>query len=63
MTTLSCPECGSSEVIPIVYGMPGPDLIEAEHRGEVVIGGCAILEGYDPTHSCRACGGHFRRPT
>ena len=30
-----CLKCKSSKVIPIVYGMPGLDLVEKEERGEV----------------------------
>lgn len=61
MAKISCPECGSTEVIPIVYGMPDQALFEASERGEVELGGCVILED-DFTHACRACGHHFRRP-
>lgn len=62
MAKLACPECGSTEVIPIVYGMPDWDLHLASERGEVAIGGCIVI-GDDPTHQCRACGHEFRRPS
>ena len=62
MAKPGCPECGSTEVIPIVYGMPGLDLMQAADRGEVALGGCVIVEGFDPTHSCRVCGHEFQPP-
>jgi hypothetical protein len=60
MAKVTCSACGSTEVVPIEYGLPGPELIEASERGEVEIGGCLIMED-DPTHRCRACGHRFRR--
>lgn len=48
----TCPTCGAPGV-PIIYGMPGPELVDAAERGEVVIGGCFIT-GDDPTHTCAA---------
>lgn len=56
----SCPRCGSTDTIPIAYGLPGPELMEAAERGEVAIGGC-IVSGSQPTHECRGCGRPFRR--
>lgn len=60
VTRPSCPECGSTEVIPIAYGLPAHSLVEAAPRGEVEIGGCLISDD-DPTHACRTCGHRFRR--
>lgn len=51
---LCCPECGSVDVIPIVYGKPGTELMEQAERGEVALGGC-ILTGNDPAWHCPAC--------
>lgn len=34
-----CPECGSQEVLPIVYGLPGSDMLEMSERGEILLGG------------------------
>jgi hypothetical protein len=55
-----CPDCGSRESIPIVYGLPGEQLYDASHRGEVVLGGCVIWDG-NPQWSCPVCGRHFRK--
>jgi hypothetical protein len=50
-----CPECGSSEgVVPIIYGYPGEELVEAAERGEVKLGGC-IVTGDDPGWYCKSC--------
>ena len=38
-----CPSCGSRKVVRIVYGMPGPELVEAYERGEVQLGGQCVL--------------------
>jgi len=48
----TCPTCGRPGVL-IVYGMPGPELVHAAERGQVLIGGCVITSD-DPTHGCSA---------
>ncbi len=40
--SMTCPACGA-DFIPVIYGMPGPDLVEAEERGEVILGGCVPM--------------------
>ena len=46
--------------MPIVYGLPAPELFESADRGEVVLGGCVVgFPGEDPTHACKACGTRF----
>jgi len=50
-----CPSCGSSDVVPIVYGMPDAELAEASNKGEVELGGCVIMVD-DPKWRCKACG-------
>ncbi|MFT7479861.1 MAG: hypothetical protein ACI80N_003168 [Gammaproteobacteria bacterium] len=51
---VSCPACGSRKTIPIVYGMPGMELIKQVERGQVVLGGCLV--GPDqPDRRCREC--------
>ena len=51
----TCPQCGSTTVAAIAYGLPGPELWEAAGRGEVALGGC-VVTGCDPKHACRDCG-------
>jgi hypothetical protein len=49
---INCPSCGSLATVPIVYGKPGNELIEAEKFGLVVLGSCVVDE-IDRT--CRRC--------
>lgn len=41
--TTTCPVCGSGS-LPIVYGLPGYELMEAAERGEVALGGCLVWD-------------------
>jgi hypothetical protein len=50
-----CPECGRRSVVPVIFGYPGSELADAYERGDVVLGGCVIAPGYDPTVRCTAC--------
>ncbi len=50
----SCGETG----VPILYGMPGPEAIEALHCGELVLGGCDVAAGL-PSMACPACGARW----
>jgi len=59
--TTTCPHCGARDIIPIVYGYPAPDLLEASQSGEVVLGGCNCT--FDqPNWSCRARHHRWRYP-
>ncbi len=40
---------------PIVYGMPGPELLDASEGGEVELGGCVLSHGA-PMFRCSRCG-------
>lgn len=37
-----CPLCNKKELIPIVYGFPGPELFEESEKGLVKLGGCCL---------------------
>lgn len=54
-----CPFCGSRIIIPIVYGLPGPDLEEKSKKGRVILGGCIVWEGQPQSH-CNDCGYEWR---
>lgn len=41
-------------MVPIVYGMPGAELVEASQRGDIVLGGCVISEDA-PAFECHSC--------
>lgn len=49
-----CPACGSARVVRIMYGEPGPEMIQADERGEAVLGGCCISD-HDPSWQCIVC--------
>lgn len=40
--------------MPILWGYPTPDGMNAAERGEVVLGGC-LIGSFDPTHVCPTC--------
>lgn len=54
-----CPKCGSKSVIPIEYGYPTNELIEASKRNEALIGGCIVDDDY-PSWYCLVCENKFR---
>lgn len=54
-TPTRCPSCGGNSVVPIVYGYPSHETMEAAARGEFVLGGC-IVDLFDATRRCRECG-------
>ena len=52
---IRCPQCGSEDVIGIVYGYPTEETLERAEAGEVRLGGCVV--GYcDPNKYCEDCG-------
>ena len=53
-----CPNCGSTEYIPIIYGEPSPELMEQAEKGEVVLGGCIITPDRD-LFVCKECEAHY----
>jgi hypothetical protein len=56
----SCPRCGASESIPVLYGLPTHYAGEAAERGEVLLGGCMLgRPGGDPEWACGECGFEF----
>lgn len=55
--TSCCPRCGSSDVVPIIFGYPTRETEELANRGEVVLGGCIMPPAKEYVDSvCRACG-------
>lgn len=61
MSTIAhCTRCDSTGTVPIVWGMPSPELLEAIGAGEIdaIIGGCCV-EVPAPTHECQRCGSRF----
>ncbi len=50
-----CPNCRATDLIPILYGYPAPEMFQSADRGEIELGGCVIY-GDDPEWTCRRCG-------
>jgi len=57
----ACPKCGSRDIVPIRYGLPGPEMTAAADRGEIELGGCCVAND-DPTLYCKACKERFGAP-
>ena len=54
-----CPRCRSDEVVPIVYGMLSPELVEESRAGRVALGGRVVFPE-SPEWRCVACGLEWR---
>ncbi len=52
-----CPNCGG-QALPILYGLPSIEAIEAQERGELFLGGCVVR---DQNMLCRTCGDSWYR--
>ena len=51
-----CPDCaGAPQAVPLTYGLPSSEVFEAEERGELVIGGCLMVDGPTPRWACPEC--------
>lgn len=53
----NCILCGH-ELVNIIYGMPGPTLIEMARAEGIALGGCSIVLDM-PTHYCYGCNEAF----
>lgn len=54
LSGITCPECGSENVVPIVYGLPSWEAWEEELEGKIRLGGCCISED-SPKYACKDC--------
>jgi hypothetical protein len=52
---IPCPQCGSEDVVKIVYGYPTEETLEKAEAGEVHLGGC-VIGHFDPNRYCKHCG-------
>ena len=57
--TDKCPECSSMEILPITYGLPSGDALEAERNGELILGGCNDSD-IKPDYRCKQCDYEWR---
>ena len=57
MAKCICPKCKSENIIPIMYGYPAPEAMEAAVAGELKLGGCEVyIDGCDmPDKFCKDC--------
>ena len=55
-----CPRCGSTKVVPIVYGKPTAEADEEAERGEIVLGGCCFSTKFPDRH-CHDCQHEWRQ--
>lgn len=46
MSNVKCPNCGKN-LKEVIYGLPSAEILEQVKKGEVVLGGCEIIEGID----------------
>ena len=56
----TCPTCTKAKLVPLIFGLPGMDLVEQEARGEIVLGGCVSGE-FPPELQCLGCSAQFYR--
>lgn len=49
---MSCPECGTTDPIEILYGFPSSEMMEAADNGFIALGGC-IIAPENPAYRCR----------
>ncbi|MCI5856659.1 MAG: hypothetical protein MR016_04755 [Agathobacter sp.] len=55
--SIICPKCKSENIIPIVYGNPAAATKEAAERGELMLGGSGVIDGFQgPDRYCKQCG-------
>jgi predicted RNA-binding Zn-ribbon protein involved in translation (DUF1610 family) len=50
-----CPKCGSSNVIPIIYGLPSYEAFLESKEGKIKLGGCIVSDD-NPNWHCKDCG-------
>lgn len=55
----SCPKCGRTNPLRIVYGIPSPEPLDAAEMADIALGGCCIYDD-SPDWECRFCGYRFR---
>lgn len=52
-----CPKCKSDRTAPILYGYPSHEAFEAAERGEILLGGCELIDSMPhEDYGCLECG-------
>ncbi len=49
-----CPKCKSNNVVPIIYGKPGKEMMKNVKEGKIVLGGC-IIKPFSKKWHCKEC--------
>jgi hypothetical protein len=49
-----CPKCGSSEVVPFVYGYPLEETFKEQDEGKIAFGG-DVIDSTSPAWCCKTC--------
>ncbi|HEX4903960.1 MAG TPA: hypothetical protein VFU93_00820 [Acidimicrobiales bacterium] len=56
-------DLASEPAVPIVYGLPGPELFEEADRGAVILGGCCVVVDAPMANvGCLTCGTEWHEP-
>ncbi len=60
MIRVKCPECHSTDIAKILYGMPvmNEKMQKDISNGKIVLGGCCLDES-NPVYHCNKCGHEF----
>ena len=62
LSDMTCPFCGSSGILPVIYGYAPFDILVRADRGEVILGGGLVSSRLSPTGSVLpAAGSYIRR--
>ena len=51
---ITCPKCSKDFVVPIRYGMSGPEMQNEYYEGKIKLGGCMTYEN-SPHYHCNEC--------
>jgi len=54
----ACPKCRSSNIIPILYGIPTSEAAEERDKKLLKLGGCVVSDD-DPQWHCKDCRHEF----
>ncbi|MEI6156527.1 MAG: hypothetical protein WCP88_04950 [bacterium] len=56
----TCPTCKKAKLVPIAYGLPGPEMRQEFEMGMISLGGCCVTDS-DPELECLSCKEKFMR--
>lgn len=56
-----CPDCRGKNIQRILYGLPGPSMLDLVKRGEAVLGGC-FVQAWSDDWRCAECKNTWHLP-